>query len=126
MSARGDTPIAFQPDTPILPGTISSAAEMVLYRAAQEALNNALRHASPSRVRVSLRQLPDSVLLKVADDGQGFAVPDQLDRLVLDGHLGLASLRQRIEHAGGALTIESAPGEGTTVRVTLPVPARQP
>jgi signal transduction histidine kinase len=94
-------------------------AEAALYRVAQEALHNALRHAGASGVRVGLSMSARSktarqVVLEVSDDGHGF-VPE-----TPSGGLGLASMRERAAAAGGALTIRSGP-KGTTVRMTVPV-----
>ena len=85
-----------------------------LYRVAQEALHNALRHAGASGVRVALSKAPRQVVLEVTDDGHGFA-PE-----APSGGLGLASMRERAAAAGGALTIRSAPGAGTTVAADRP------
>ena len=91
--------------------------EAALYRVAQEALHNALRHAGAGRITVALSRSPRRVILEVADDGNGFApgAPEGL---------GFASMRGRAEAAGGTLTIRSAPGAGTTIR--LAVPLRRP
>ena len=79
--------------------------EAALYRVAQEALHNALRHAGAGRITVALSRSPRRVILEVADDGNGFApgAPEGL---------GFASMRGRAEAAGGTLTIRSAPGAG--------------
>jgi signal transduction histidine kinase len=88
-------------------------AEAALYRVAQEALHNALRHAGASSVRVALSKAARRVVLEVSDDGHGF-VPEAPSR-----GLGLASMRERASAAGAALTIRS--GEtGTLVRMTVP------
>jgi signal transduction histidine kinase len=92
---------------------LSDRAETALYRVAQEALNNALRHAGASGVKVSLAKTPRQVVLEVSDDGHGFA-PD-----TPSGGLGLASMRERAASAGGKLAIRSTP-RGTTVRMTVP------
>ncbi len=97
------------------------AAELVLYRAAQEALTNCLRHARPRTVRIALCRQGDGLRLDVADDGVGFAVPAHFEDLVLSGHLGLAGLCVRVQHAGGRLHVTSVPGAGTAVRVDLPL-----
>jgi signal transduction histidine kinase len=91
------------------------AAEQELYRVAQEALNNALRHGRPGRIAVRLRDTPGAVSLEVADDGAGFdaTVP-------ADGGAGLPGMRERVARLGGMLAIESAPGQGTRVRVEVP------
>ena len=85
-----------------------------VYRVAQEALHNALRHSGASVVCVTLSARRRRVVLEVADHGRGFtpgAAP---------GGLGLASMRERAASAGGTLTVRSAPGEGTLVRLELP------
>jgi signal transduction histidine kinase len=85
-----------------------------LYRVAQEALHNALRHSGAGQVSVTLSRSPRRVILEVADDGRGFP-PDT------PGGLGLASMHGRAAAAGGTLTIRSAPSAGTTVRLTVPL-----
>ncbi len=86
-----------------------------LYRIAQEALNNALKHAAPKTVRVELRADAQTVSLKVRDDGRGFEPGGVTDR----GGMGLANMRQRAERLGGSFSVLSAPGAGTTVVVKL-------
>ena len=88
---------------------------MELYRIAQEALNNALKHARPSAVTVTVRAEDKNVVLEVIDDGQGFDSEAVSDK----GGLGLVSMRERAEKLGGTLTITSTPGEGTKVRVSI-------
>jgi PAS domain S-box-containing protein len=86
------------------------------YRIAQEALNNALKHAHAYAVTVAIRREKGLTTLEVTDDGRGFdlkAVRDQ-------GGLGLVSMRERAEKLGGVLRVISAPGEGTTVRASFP------
>jgi signal transduction histidine kinase len=90
-------------------------AEAALYRVAQEALHNALRHAGASGVRVTLGTTPRLVVLEVSDDGHGFA-PDAPSGGL---GLGLGSMRERAAAAGGRLAIRSGP-KGTTVRMTVP------
>ena len=90
-------------------------AQLVVYRVAQEALSNAARHSGAGRVEVRLRRTPGGgASLEVVDDGRGFAF-EQAER-----GLGLAGMRERALLVGGELTIESRPGHGTTVRLTLP------
>jgi two-component system sensor histidine kinase UhpB len=89
-------------------------AQLVVYRVAQEALSNAARHSDARRVEVKLRRRGDDVELEVADDGRGFAFDES------EGGLGLAGMRERALLIGGELTIESRPGRGTTVRLTVP------
>jgi signal transduction histidine kinase len=94
-------------------------AETALYRVAQEALHNALRHAGASGVRVTLRRTARRAVLEVADDGHGFVLSKDLP----SSGLGLASMRERASAAGGVLTIRSG-RSGTLVRMTVPVKTR--
>jgi len=87
--------------------------QLVVYRVAQEALTNAARHSEAKRVAVSLRRSGDGVELEVADDGRGFAF-EQSER-----GLGIGGMRERALLIGGELTIESRPGHGTSVKLSL-------
>jgi signal transduction histidine kinase len=93
---------------------LPAEVEEALYRIAQEALNNALKHAQPSTVTVTLC-LEDRVELEVADDGAGFDVSDSEG----SAGIGLHSMRERAENLGGTLAVHSAPGQGTSIRVTI-------
>lgn len=89
--------------------------QLVVYRVAQEALNNAARHSEAGRVEVRLRRDADGgVVLEVSDDGRGFAF-DESQR-----GLGIGGMRERALLVGAELTIESRPDAGTTVRLTVP------
>lgn len=90
----------------------------VLYRIAQEVLHNTVKHARATTVEVRLRTLTTGIMLEVADDGVGFD-PEQ----PFPGHLGIRSIRERVTHLEGTLSLLSAPGQGTRVRVTLPLAA---
>ncbi|GAA2145717.1 sensor histidine kinase [Kitasatospora kazusensis] len=95
-------------------------AEVALLRLTQEALANAVRHARARRIAVTLTYLDDEVTLDVFDDGVGFdpqSAPADHDRPTF----GLHGMRERIAELGGSLTVESAPGEGTAVAVSLPL-----
>jgi signal transduction histidine kinase len=96
---------------------LDPATEVALYRVAQEALHNALRHSGGRCVTVSVSGASSRrIMLEVTDDGSGF------DPLSAEGSgLGLASMRQRAATAGGAVQVVSAPGQGTTVRLEAPV-----
>jgi PAS domain S-box-containing protein len=95
------------------------AAKEALYRIAQEALHNTVKHARARAAEVTLYQDEGRVALVVRDRGRGFDPGASFP-----GHLGLRSMRERAAAAGGALEVESAPRRGTTVRVTLPLTAR--
>ncbi|WP_051711897.1 GAF domain-containing sensor histidine kinase [Spirillospora albida] len=91
--------------------------EAAVYRIAQEALYNALRHAGAGTVHVTLAEGGEHVVLDVSDDGTGFDEPGADG----GGGLGLASMRDRACSIGGTLTIDAAPGRGTTVRLEVPL-----
>jgi signal transduction histidine kinase len=103
--------------TPLAPD-----AETALYRVVQEALSNVGKHAEATAVDVELHDLGDSVELTVADDGRGFR-QTPANALLQDGHFGLVGMRERLEAAGGLLTIDSEPGTGT--RLTAHVPRQR-
>jgi len=94
---------------------LPAAAEKGLYRIAQEALTNSLKHAFASSVHVQITASSETVSLEVIDDGRGFD-PTNAGEL---GGLGLVSMRERAEELGGTLTIISATGKGTRVKVTV-------
>jgi two-component system CheB/CheR fusion protein len=98
---------------------IPLAGETALYRVVQEALTNVLRHARAKRVSVVLQRTPDGATVVVEDDGTGFD-PEGPSR---PGRLGLLGMQERVELVGGTLTVESVPGNGTTVIAQVPVPA---
>jgi signal transduction histidine kinase len=95
--------------------------ETVLYRVTQEALANVAKHAKASQVSISLAAGNGHVRLRVRDDGAGFD-PSGASRLLHEGHFGLVSMRERVEMVGGRLTVDSSPGQGTTVAVELDRP----
>jgi two-component system CheB/CheR fusion protein len=99
--------------------TLESDKRTVLFRVAQEALTNVARHARASRVKLTITKIPGAVRMEVSDNGKSFPVRKTL-RAKGNKRLGLVGMRERIEMVGGTLTIESAPGQGTTVRAELP------
>jgi len=88
-----------------------------LYRVVQEALSNVARHAAARRVTVRLAGEDAGLVLMIGDDGRGFRVPDDLHDLTARGHFGLAGMAERAALIGGRWTVESAPGQGTTLRL---------
>jgi PAS domain S-box-containing protein len=98
-----------------------SEVTITLYRIFVEALNNVRRHANASTVRCALRRADGYAILEVNDDGVGFD-PLQTKRSSVGG-VGTVSMHKRAEFVGGRLQILSQPGAGTTVRVTVPLPA---
>lgn len=94
------------------------SCQAMLFRAARELLANVNKHARARQIRVALRRRDDVVTLMVADDGTGFD-PEVLARRVAEGHIGLASLVVGIEAMGGSVDLDTAPGSGTAVTVTM-------
>jgi signal transduction histidine kinase len=95
---------------------------LALFRIYQHALDNVLKHADASHVLVRFAIDESQVVLEVRDNGQGFDVPRRWINLARRGHLGVVGARERAEAIGGCLKVESAPGEGTVVRVMAPRP----
>ena len=93
---------------------LSVAGATALYRLTQESLANVLKYATASRADVTLSYEARQIRLNVVDDGQGFDISS-----VARGH-GLENVNRRTEELDGSVTIESVPGEGTSVTVTLP------
>ncbi|GAA1951488.1 sensor histidine kinase [Catenulispora subtropica] len=102
--------------------TLPPAIEVVLFRAAQEALANAGKYSRASRVGVTLSYTPDIVVLDVVDDGEGFD-PAALTPSTNGTGYGLSAMRTRLTQIGGTLTIESEPGDGTAISAAVPLPA---
>jgi signal transduction histidine kinase len=95
---------------------LAAPVESAIFRVVQEALHNALRHATPQTVTVRVGTEDGGVRVEVVDDGAGFAPEAQ----GAARRLGLASMRERARAVGGRLTVVSRPGEGTTVRLVVP------
>jgi signal transduction histidine kinase len=102
------------------PIALNPLIEVALLRISQEALNNVRKHAHASSVQLTLSYMDDVVMLDVQDDGVGLAGSEPS---YLSGGYGLRGMRERAEHCGGTLTLESGPGDGTTVVVTIPLTA---
>jgi len=92
-----------------------------LYRIAQEALTNVRRHAKASEVEMRLQWGKEQLELSVTDNGRGFKVQEALDRAHSEKRFGVLGMQERAYLMGGSLEIESAPGQGTSLRVVLPL-----
>ncbi|MCX5010849.1 sensor histidine kinase [Streptomyces sp. NBC_00555] len=103
------------------PRVLPTPYEVALLRIAQSALANVVRHARAKRAEITLTFMDASVTLDIVDDGQGFA-PSSAAAASGDGGFGLPAMRSRAETLGGLFTVESEPGQGTAVAVTLPLP----
>ena len=107
--------------------SLHPSVEIVLLRAVQEALANVRKHARAGRVIVTLSYVGDLVLLDVQDDGGGFdpAVAAAAENEPDGGGYGLRTMRERCEQLGGELSIESEPGQGTTIALSIPIAGRR-
>ncbi|MEU0569497.1 sensor histidine kinase [Nonomuraea sp. NPDC005983] len=115
-TAGSDTGVRFEiSGTPV---PLPAEHELALLRIAQGALGNVTRHSQARHAGVTLTYLDDVVVLDIYDDGRGFR-PDQAV-----GY-GLRAMRERVTALGGSLAVESAPGEGTAVAATLPLPVKE-
>jgi signal transduction histidine kinase len=101
------------------PYRLKAEKELAIYRIAQEALNNARRHAQAQHIQVEISFEEKQVVLSVRDDGRGFAVPTDLSSLTHRGHFGLIGMRERSQLVGGQLQVEAQPDSGTTIRFTV-------
>jgi PAS domain S-box-containing protein len=104
----------------LLDERLDADLETVAFRVVQEALANVARHADATTVWVQAERDGPDVVLQVADDGVGFDPPAARERAAATGHLGLRSMAERIQTAGGSLDITSGPGDGTRVVLRLP------
>jgi signal transduction histidine kinase len=98
------------------PFELPTYVETGLYRIAQEALNNVLRHSAATRVTVRIGADDDGLVLEVIDNGQGFELGSAGDQ----GGIGLASMQERVEKLAGSLEIVSKPAQGTSIKVAVP------
>ena len=114
------TGIAFQLDTVGTPYRVAQRIEEHLLRIGQEAISNAVRHGRASTIRVIIEYGPSLLTLKVIDDGVGFDLAAK--SRANDGHWGLTSMHERAEQVGASVQLETAPGRGT--RITVSVAAR--
>ena len=113
--------IAVRLDAPAELPDLGRDTELALFRATQEALANVARHAAAHTVRVRLANGAGRITLEIADDGKGLPTGFDLARAELDGHLGLAGMRERIGALGGTADIAGAPGGGVRVRLDVPL-----
>jgi PAS domain S-box-containing protein len=116
VETRGGTHTEMQIDGIQVPDQLPRVVEEELYHIAQEALNNVLKHSRAEHIHVHVTFSDAETLLEICDDGVGFA-PGSIGTT---GGLGLASLRERAQKIGARLDIESVPGSGTKVNVTVP------
>jgi signal transduction histidine kinase len=99
---------------------LSEQLRVTLFQAAAELLANVAKYASARKVRVELSGTEKVVRLMVADDGVGMAAPQEAYRMTGEGGFGLFNIRERVSWLGGRFNLESAPGHGTVVTLSVP------
>lgn len=104
-----------------VPGDLPPEVALCFYRVAQESLRNIRKHSGASRVATTLKGTADGLAMTIEDFGDGF----ELDRVLRQGGLGLISMEERVLAVGGEFSVDSLPGRGTTVRVTVPLSHRK-
>ncbi len=117
VSKRSGVPIAVEGERG---ARLHPGVETAIYRAVQEALNNATKHAEARSVTVRVKRREKSVVCSVRDDGVGFDASAMLARKGNRG-LGLLGIRERVAALGGTVQIHSAPGQGTEITITVPL-----
>jgi signal transduction histidine kinase len=99
---------------------LSPETQIVLFRIAQEALNNIRKHAKASLATIKLEDIDDDITMTITDNGRGFEVPGRAEDMVSAGRLGLMGMYERARLLNGNLQIKAAPGWGTELTVKLP------
>lgn len=106
-------------------GRLALHLETTIYRIAQEALTNIVRHARANKVNIVLERTDDRLILIVEDDGCGFDVNAVMKNAETEHRLGLLGMKERVALVGGSLSIESDPDRGTTLYVRIPFPLQE-
>jgi len=101
--------------------SLPEEVQLLLFRIAQEALNNIRRHAEASRAWITMEFGDDKTVLTIRDNGKGFELPERMGDLASIGKLGLAGMQERARLIMGRLTLQSELGKGTTVTVEVPI-----
>jgi two-component system sensor histidine kinase UhpB len=109
-------------ETEDAPRELAPDTETACFRVAQEAINNVLRHARARNLWVRLFTAGGRLAISVRDDGRGFDVESVRERAANGTSLGLIGMEERMALSGGAFELRSAPGEGTTLLATFPLP----
>lgn len=102
------------------PYRLKAEKELAIYRIAQEALNNAQRHAGATEIHLGINFAEGQVEIRAQDNGTGFELPEDFSSLTHSGHYGLIGMRERSQLVGGQLQVDSQLGSGTTVHFTVP------
>jgi signal transduction histidine kinase len=106
------------------PKPLSEDTAALCFRAVQELLVNAVKHAHARKIEVSTGRDRDRIRITVADDGRGFDTIEGISRKGEKGGFGLFSIKERLQHLGGSLKVDSKPGQGTRVMLSAPLKHR--
>ncbi len=120
------TGIMIQTELAELPRRFLPELEVNIYRMVQEALHNVEKHSCARRATISLAIVGDSLVVRVADDGIGFDWSTVNQKIKREPHFGLVGMRERATFSDGSCLVESDPGAGTRITVTIPVPETHP
>ncbi len=115
--------IAFEVSGSVRQGRLSNEIQILLFRIAQEAINNVARHSDASKLRISVAEENGTIHMEFSDDGKGFDPQEVSAEREFEGGLGLAGMAERAALAGGDVQIESTSSVGTRISVTVPLPA---
>jgi PAS domain S-box-containing protein len=113
-------PIAIEQDVAVKEDDVPAPLKIVIFRVLQEAMNNCVRHSSADRIRVAFKKTVGILTLEIRDNGTGFATEKPLRKDYKTEGLGLISMKERVELAGGAFSIESGADSGTAVIASWP------
>jgi signal transduction histidine kinase len=119
--AEGASGIRFFADIPPLDGLFSKEEEINFYRVIQESVNNIIKHSQATKANVEVRIESGQIHISVSDNGRGFMADPQPGETAPQG-MGLTGIAERVRMLGGAHTVNSAPGQGTTVSISIPAP----
>lgn len=114
----------FVPEVRVDSGLVTGHAQL-LFSVGRELIRNAAQHAQADHLRMTVTREGEAIVLVVADDGRGFE-PERLHAATLTGHIGLASMAERVEAVGGSFSVDSGSGDGTRVEVRLPTDGPRP
>ena len=115
------TGLRIQKEISIEEERVPESLKIVIFRILQEAINNAAKHSDADRLIVTLKEEQEGICLTVEDNGKGFEAERDVSRDPSVRGLGLASMKERAEQAGGVFSIDSRPGKGTTIGARWPV-----
>jgi signal transduction histidine kinase len=113
--------IAYHLETTGEPVRLPGSTEVAIYRVVQEALTNVRKHSEASAVILRMQFDPENVSIEISDNGKGFNLSKTMRSAISVGHMGLLGMSERVTMLGGALRIETRPGAGTSIILTIPI-----